>query len=213
MKGWKGFIPPVIIYIMFSVGIVGHVVPCTHDLMIWLTPFFLFGMGIFVIHPAFLKKDFKFLTWVLITYAITFSIEALGVETGLVFGEYLYGSTLGPMFLEVPLVIGFNWVLVVVGAVMVAKKYVKNIFIASILGGAIATLFDYFLEPVAIELDYWKWAGGDIPLQNYAAWFVIGTVISFTFLKFKFDHRSDLPIHYLFVQALFFLSLQLSFAF
>jgi putative membrane protein len=198
---------------MFSVGIVGHAVPLTHDLMIFLTPIFLFGMGIFVIHPWIVKKDFKFLAWVAVTYIATFLIEALGTATGAVFGEYSYGSTLGPELLDVPVVIGFNWVLVVVGAVMLAMRYMKNIYAASLLGGAIATVFDYFLEPVAIELDYWTWAGGDIPLQNYMAWFVIGTLISFSYLKLGFKGRSNLPIHYLFVQALFFLSLQLTFAF
>ena len=56
---WKGSIPPAFIYIMFSVGILGHVLPPTHELMIWLTPFFLFGMGLFVIHPSFINRDLK----------------------------------------------------------------------------------------------------------------------------------------------------------
>ncbi len=196
---------------MFSVGIIGHWVPATHDLMISLTPMFLFGMGIYIIHPSILKRDHRFLTWVLITYLITFSIEAIGVATGAVFGEYSYGSTLGLMVLEVPIVIGFNWVLVVVGAVMVAKKISGNIFFASIIGGGLSTLFDFFLEPVAIKLDYWDWSGGSIPVQNYVAWFVIATVFSYSFLKMKLKCRSDLAIHYLFVQALFFISLQISF--
>ena len=108
MNRIKGWIPPAIIYIMFGVGVIGHIVPLTHDLMIFLTPFFLFGMGIFVIHPTILKKDFKGLSWIFITYLVTFTIEVIGVRTGLVFGKYTYGPTLGSHFLEVPVVIGFN---------------------------------------------------------------------------------------------------------
>ncbi len=194
---------------MFSVGIIGHWIPQTHDLMISLTPIFLLGMGIFIIHPSIVKRDLRFLMWVSITYIITFSIEAIGVATGAVFGEYTYGPTLGPMILEVPLVIGFNWVLVVVGAVIIANKISPNIYIASIIGGGISTLFDFFLEPVAIKLDYWNWSGGSIPIQNYVAWFLIATVFSYSFLKMRLKCRSDLAIHYLFVQALFFLILQI----
>lgn len=209
----KKWIPPAIIYIMFGVGIVGHIVPATHDLMIFLTPFFLFGMGLFVIHPAFINKDLKALSWIFITYLVTFTTEVVGVKTGLVFGEYTYGATLGLHLLEVPVVIGFNWVLVVVGSVLVAKKLTKNIYVASLIGGLISMVFDIFLEPVAIEYDYWTWAGSSIPIQNYIAWFVIAAIFSFAFLKMKVKIRSDLTIHYLFVQALFFLALQASFHF
>jgi putative membrane protein len=202
---------PAIIYIMFAVGILGHIVPLTHDLMIFLTPFFLFGMGIFVIHPSIVSRDIKTLVWILITYIVTFTTEVVGVKTGLVFGEYIYGSTLGLHLFEVPVVIGFNWVLVVIGAVLVAQKLTKNIYVATFLGGLFSMVFDIFLEPVAIEFDYWTWAGGDIPLQNYVAWFVIAAIFSFIFLKLKVKMRSDLTIHYLFIQAIFFLSLQLSF--
>lgn len=210
---WRKRIPALIIYIMFTVGVIGHSISHTLDLMVFLTPFFLLGMGIFVIHSDILGKNHKFLIFLIITYVITFSIEALGVETGLVFGDYVYGTTLGFHVIGVPLVIGFNWVLVVVGSVKVAKKITGNNIFAAILGGSISTTFDYFLEPVAIKMDYWTWAGGDIPIQNYVAWFVIATVFSYIFLKFTVRTRSDLPIHYLFVQSIFFLILQIVFFF
>jgi hypothetical protein len=44
-------------------------------------------------------------------------------------------------------------------------------------------MFDWIMEPVAIRLDYWTWAGGDIPMQNYFAWFVIATVSAFAYRK------------------------------
>ena len=109
---WRKRIPALIIYIMFTVGVIGHSISHTLDLMVFLTPFFLLGMGIFVIHSDILGKNHKFLIFLIITYVITFSIEALGVETGLVFGDYVYGTTLGFHVIGVPLVIGFNWVLV-----------------------------------------------------------------------------------------------------
>jgi putative membrane protein len=208
---YKGFAPVAVIYIMFCVGIIGHSIPMTHDLMIWLTPLFLFGMGIFVLNPAIRKKDIKLLGWIAVTYLLTFFIEVLGVETGLVFGDYNYGSTLGPEVFDVPVVIGFNWVLVVVGAVILSNWFFKNIYIASFAAGLISMVFDIFLEPVAIELDYWTWTGGDIPIQNYIAWFIIAAIFSFAFLKIVGRRDHSLPVHYLFAQAIFFLALQVAF--
>jgi putative membrane protein len=37
-----------------------------------------------------------------------FFIEAIGVNTGLIFGNYVYKTTLGWKFLETPLIIGVN---------------------------------------------------------------------------------------------------------
>ena len=41
-------------------------------------------------------------------------VEILGVNYGLFFGEYSYGANLGPKIYEVPYVIGFNWVLLII---------------------------------------------------------------------------------------------------
>jgi len=38
--------------------------------------------------------------------------------------------------------------------------------------------FDYLMEPVAIGLDMWQWAGQGIPLMNYGAWFVVSLVFA-----------------------------------
>ena len=56
-------------------------------------------------------------------------------------------------------------------------------------------LLDIMIEPVAIELDFWQWEGGNIPLQNYLMWFIVALfmnwIISFNKLylniKLGFD--------------------------
>jgi putative membrane protein len=42
---------------------------------------------------------------------------------------------------------------------------------------------DVLIEPIAIELDFWTWAGGYVPFQNYVGWFVIAFVLQFAFHK------------------------------
>ncbi|MGA1820444.1 MAG: carotenoid biosynthesis protein [Thermoplasmatota archaeon] len=193
----------------FVVGYIGHVLDLTRDLMLLLTPFFLLGMGVLVLYPFFRKKDHRVLLWAFGSYAVTFTIEAVGVWTGAVFGEYEYGATLGPGLFGVPLVIGFNWVIVIMGSTELARMYVRDRRIYPIMAGIIAVVFDIILEPVAMELDYWDWEGGVIPIQNYVAWFVIATLMSSTYTFVRKEGASKPLIAYLLLQTLLFLIVRL----
>ncbi|MBN1539980.1 MAG: carotenoid biosynthesis protein [Candidatus Thermoplasmatota archaeon] len=195
----------VLMMCFFVVGYIGHLIPVTLDLMLLLTPIFLLGMGILVLYPFIRKKDIPLLVWALVMYILTFTIEALGVWTGAVFGEYEYGPTLGPGLFGVPLVIGFNWVMVVMGAMELSMFIVRDRRICPVIAGALATLFDVVLEPVAIELDYWTWEGGSIPVQNYVAWFIIATLMATTYPFVRRDGVSKPLIVYLMLQTVLFL--------
>jgi putative membrane protein len=35
------------------------------------------------------------------------------------------------------------------------------------------------MEPTAIELDYWKWENGIIPIYNYISWFLVSISVIF----------------------------------
>ena len=145
------------------------------------------------------------------TYVLTFTIEAVGVWTGAIFGEYEYGRTLGPGPFGVPLVIGFNWVIVVMGSTELARMYFKDRRIYPIIAGAVAVIFDIILEPVAMELDYWDWAGGEIPIQNYVAWFVIATLMATTYSLVRKKGASKTLIAYLLLQSVLFLVIRVFF--
>ncbi|MGD9939847.1 MAG: carotenoid biosynthesis protein [Clostridia bacterium] len=173
----------VVMVILYIVGTVAHLYQPTLGLMTAMTPWFLLVCGLAVIWPSIRTGGKRFLIWGVTVYVLTFFLEALGVATGLVFGEYRYGPTLGLAAFGVPLVIAFNWAVVVYGAVRMARRRKRSDFMVAVMTGAIATMFDWIMEPVAIRLDYWNWAGGHIPLQNYLAWFVIATVSSFAYLK------------------------------
>ena len=49
----------------------------------------------------------RFYSWSLLVFVSSFLIEMAGVRSGLIFGEYHYGTTLQPMLLDVPVAIGF----------------------------------------------------------------------------------------------------------
>ena len=191
-------------YVIYGVGTVSHVNEGTRGLMLSMTPFVLLVMGLFVMHPDFLDRNWKLLWWALVIYVITFSLEAAGVATGLVFGDYEYGDTLGWKVLAVPVVIGFNWVLVVLGALTLAKRFVSGAVPVALLTGALTTAFDFVMEPVAIAFDYWSWAAVVPPLHNYVAWFSISFAVALTFEHLKLGTKNTLYIHYFLVQLVFF---------
>lgn len=195
------------IYIIFFVGIVGHLYDPLRNLMLLLTPGTLLLTGLIVLFYSYKSSTNNFLLWAAFTYIITFILEVVGVKTGMIFGEYNYGSTLGIKLFDVPLIIGFNWVFVILGSIAISRLMTDNIFLSFIISAFIAFIFDLILEPIAIKLNYWSWYEGIIPIQNYIAWFVIAFIASVFFLKLNLKLRSDISIHYFFIQLVFFIIL------
>ncbi len=197
------------LYIIFSVGIIGHLFLPLRSLMLMLTPGTLLLTGFVVLYSSYKASDKSLLLWILITYIITFLLEVAGVKTGIIFGQYAYGKTLGIKLFEVPLIIGFNWVFVILGSISIVLLFTKRIFWVSFISASLCVVFDLVLEPVAIKLNYWSWAGNTIPTQNYFAWFMIAFVSSVFYLTLKVKMKSRVSIHYLFTQLVFFITLLL----
>ena len=146
------------------------------------------------------------LVWIAATSTITFILEAVGVHTGAVFGDYSYGDVLGFSLFSVPLVIGFNWVLVVLGGLRAVQNLPGWAAVPSAAG--ITVIFDWILEPLAIRLGYWSWNWDGVPLQNYLAWFIISMFAAALFRMLKLRLDSRLPLYYLVIQASFFIALR-----
>jgi bisanhydrobacterioruberin hydratase len=197
----------IFVYIIFFVGIVGHVNSHTFDIMIMLTTYTLFMMGTFVLYHAVKKNGLPILFWAAGTYIVTFTLEAVGVHTGAIFGGYDYGEVLAPSLFGVPLIIGYNWVFVILGAACITQYFITRPVLFALITGIIAVIFDVFLEPVAIQLGYWSWETGYIPLQNYAAWFAISFAAAFILRRFRIAFYTPVAIHYFVAQAVFFISL------
>ncbi len=205
----KAFKPHIIIYQLFAIGAIGHAIPSLLPYMLMLTPFVLVLTDFLALSPMLKHKNAKFFTWCIVTYAITFAVEVAGVKTGIIFGEYTYGKTLGPKLFDVPVVIGFNWVMVILGGIMLSRKIFRHPLLWIIATGILAFIFDYALEPVAIKLDYWTWGGGVVPIKNYVAWFCVACIGAGLFHVSRQKVTSDVPIHFFFVQFAFFIILNI----
>lgn len=194
----------------YLMGFLFHIIPATRPLMDLLTPWVLTAGGLILLFLLRRGVERRFYLIFPAVYVITFLLEHIGVTTGLVFGPYGYGPTLGLALLGVPLVIGFNWALIVFGLYNgLERAFPRFRAAAPLLTGAGAVLFDYIMEPVAIHLDYWTWEGGVIPPRNYAAWFLIAFLCAWLFRLFKVTARSLLPLFYVGIQFLFFILIRI----
>ena len=195
-----------IIIILFIIHLVGGValsIDSIKSIFLSLTPINLaltFGLLIWG-NDDFSINFFKIIS---VLFLIGFFIEVIGVYSGLLFGEYHYGKTLGFQFLGVPLIIGVNWVLLVMSSFAVSSYFFSNSIFKVVLSSIIMVLLDLMIEPVAIRLDFWHWQAEVIPLQNYLMWFLVALLMNWilTFNKFKFNMKLGFGL--LISQVLFF---------
>lgn len=197
----------IFIYLIYFVGIVGHLISPLLAYMKLLTPIALFLTGGIVLFSTLKNSNTYLLVWLIITYITTFILEVIGVKTGLIFGSYSYGNTLGLKIFDVPLIIGFNWTMIILGVILLSEKFFTNKILITLSASLIATIFDYFMEPSAIKLEYWNWTDIMIPLQNYLAWFLISFVFAALYLRLRIKIETDLPIKFFLTQFIFFLIL------
>jgi len=73
----------------------------------------------------------------------------------------------------------------------------------------LATILDWLMEPAAIKLGFWKWAGyGGVPLYNYLCWFGISLIMTTVFYFSDFNKQNKFAVNLLLIQAMFFLILR-----
>ena len=203
MRWTKVNIIIILLLILHLVGGVALSMDSVKSIFLALTPFNLaLTFGLLILGND--DFSFNFFKVISVLFMIGFFIEVLGVYSGLLFGEYHYGKTLGFQFLEVPLIIGVNWVLLVVSSFAVSSYFVSNSILKVLLSSIIMVLLDLMIEPVAIRLDFWHWQAEVIPLQNYLMWFLVALLMNWilTFNRFKFNVKLGFGL--LISQVLFF---------
>lgn len=148
-----------------------------------------------------------FILFAVVVFAVGFLAEAVGIHTGLLFGNYSYGNALGFKVWEVPLLIGLNWLMLVYVTGHISN-YTSLPWVAkAILGALLMVLLDYFIEPVATQYDFWSWRGEQIPLSNFAGWFILAFLLQLYFQRAAIFKCNLLAPYVYLVQLLFFIGL------
>ena len=174
-------------------------------------------------HP---EKNNSFYLFIGIVFIVGFLSEVVGVNTGLLFGEYHYSKILGIQLFQVPILIAVNWFIIIycsgIGTHVLLNKVINRVAkdynepslklkAMSVIfdGASLAVLFDWLMEPVAIKLGFWTWDGdGSVPFYNYFCWLLISILLLTVFNFFNFRKENKFAVNLLLTQALFFLILR-----
>ncbi len=202
LKNKKILYSAIFLLIIHTVGIIG-LNSSFKDLFLVLTPLNL------LISVAFIyinQKEYNqsLLIASILIYSLGFIVELIGVKTGLLFGEYSYGNTLGLKLFNIPLIIGANWLMLVFSVGCILNSANLSFVLKSVIGAFMLVFLDFLIEPIAIKFDFWTWQNGIIPFKNYLAWFLFSFLFLTIFYKFQFDKNNSIAKLLYFVQILFF---------
>jgi putative membrane protein len=191
----------------YLVGLAGIYYPPTSEFMIATTPLALLLSMLALAYFHENAWDKKTIWTLIVIFLAGYSIEVLGVQSGLIFGSYSYGSTLGFKLWDTPLMIGMNWVLMVYLSASALYRIRLNPWFKALLSTLLMLLYDIALEPVAPHLDMWCWSGEHAPLQNFIAWGVLAFLFQSMLVLRKIELKNPLAITLFLCQFIFFLVL------
>lgn len=152
------------------------------------------------------KVSLQALIALIVIFTGGFLAELSGVHTGVLFGEYKYGEALGTPLYGIPIVMGMNWYATIVTSSSVAIRITRNKWLQALLAALFCTGLDILIEPVAIKYDFWAWGGGNIPIQNFVAWFGFSLIFSLVYV-FSTRVKNNSALGLWFIWLAFFLLL------
>ena len=192
-----------ILLLFYFFGLLGICIPKTRDLFLTLTP-----LNLFITLAIFYKvnKDYslQFLVLSLLVFLLGFSVEGIGVATGVLFGSYSYGSAFGFKLFETPIMIGVNWLFLALSKYGIVQFFTNKGIWLILVSPILMTCLDLLVEPVAMKLGFWHWKNDIIPIQNYAMWFLTSILMHSVIYLFKPKINAKISFIIIGISALFF---------
>ena len=190
-----------IIWLFHLSGILG-IIYGNSDWFVSVTPINLTISFILLI----LNTDLKLKVVLLIFFCFTIGMlaEILGVNYGLIFGNYKYGEVLGYKVLSVPIIIGVNWCILVLITGAMSNLFFKSYWNKVFCGIFLMLFMDVLIEPIAPILDFWNFEGGIAKFQNYLGWVLVSFPMLIVFHKLKPNINNSYSFNLYFLQVLFF---------
>jgi putative membrane protein len=139
-----------------------------------------------VVHATAYHRWRGFLLVGLVVPALGWVAERVGYATGYPFGDYTYEGLLGPQLGGVPVVVPLAWAMMAYPAYVAASTVVTRArWLVPVLTAWSLMAWDFFLDPMMVELGAWTWNTTEpdlpgipgIPVTNYAGWFAVGLVV------------------------------------
>ena len=155
-----------------------------------------------------INSNSKNVFYLLIVFIWGMLAEIIGVNTGLIFGSYNYGDSLGIKVMDVPILIGINWIItaIICGAIARQIKVLKYFQVTIAI--ALMVFLDFFIEPVAPMMDMWNFSNtNSAPLSNYITWAIVALPLQIYFVVNKLEFNFTISANLYLSQLLFFAAL------
>lgn len=198
----------VVLCLMYLAGFIGLYTTETREIFKYLTSYNLWvSLFLLLVYHTNLNNK-AIIVFTFVGFA-SFLIEAVGVATGKIFGEYTYGHTLGYKLFDTPISIGANWLILsyctsYFGQIVFPKnKY--NFIVIALFSSFLMVAIDFLIEPVAIKFDFWSWQLVNVPLQNYFSWFLVSFPLNLFLIKSNVLSENKLALLLLTLQVCFFI--------
>ena len=158
----------------YAAGFLLFALPFTRPLFIALTALSLFCVFMLV---WVLNCDRRpiVIAWFIVVIISAFFLEWIGVASGTVFGHYAYHKALAPLLHGTPIVIGFNWLMLVYTSRAVVygrMPFVQGAVARVLVAAGIMLVYDAVLEIAAPVMHMWSFDSAYPPLRNFVAWFL-----------------------------------------
>jgi putative membrane protein len=127
--------------------------------------------------------------------AYTYGIEYVGATAGVPYGEFSYGISLGPMLGPIPYALPLFFIPLVLNSyllvVLVLGERAGSLPVRLAAVSATVVAVDLVLDPAAVALGFWSFAGGGyygVPAANYAGW-VLSAIVATVLVDTAFRRR------------------------
>lgn len=185
------------IIIFYSIGIIGFSINYTYKLFTFLSPIILILTLSLLFYYDRKKTDRKRIIYFSFVFLSSYIIEMIGVNTGLLFGQYQYHHGLGFKLFETPLLIGVNWILMIYITSSIFTKLKFKFLFQVIIPSSLMLVYDIIMERAAPKMEMWSWADNIIPIQNFIMWGLLAFVFHSIkyLLKIEIKNKMALPIY------------------
>jgi len=152
-----------------------------------------------LVHAALTRGSGAAIVLFAVTAIPGYAVEVLGVHTGVPFGSYSYGSTLGPRLFGTPPLIGLAWLMLAWPAALAARRLVRGRVPRVVVGAWALASADLFLDPQQVAAGHWTWqfpsphlpGVPSVPLTNYLGWLAVALVLSIAVQALAGDGDGD----------------------
>lgn len=192
--------------LVYICGAIGLCIPAYTD---WFASFIALNILLTLFTLLAYHKDRSIVFYVGAVFVVLagFWIEVIGVQTERIFGQYSYGTLLGPKLMDVPLILGFNWLLLIYISAAIMQRSAASALV-QIFGGALIMVgLDTLLEPFAIIHKLWIWPGGVVEPQNFLGWFVVSSAILACLYPLRIRYSNSI-VYPIFILQIIFLLIQ-----